>query len=122
MKNDPIQNRYEEVCRAVTTIASRDPSLRLGSTKPPCELILQSKNEGPMILLQVWPHRAVVHARSGSEPGGNSELEDHLSVDLTVGFHWDSVAFEDADDLVHHLYKHMLRRQKSVSAIEPLEE
>lgn len=113
------QERFTALRAALARLAEQTPGLRTDGPGNSAELILQEHDEGPMVTLQVGEHTATVRAYSGSDPAGTSELEDHLSVDLTRAYRWDAVVFEGADSLAYHLYKHMLRRRKAVSTLEP---
>lgn len=113
--------RYTALCGALKALTANKAGLRVAAEEP-FQVILQKGPEGPTVSLSVAPHTTKVVAISGPDHGGTSEVEDHLSVDLSSDFRWDSVAFEDADDLAYHLFKHMLRRTESVAHLDPLDE
>lgn len=113
--------RYSALCDALKALTGTEAGLRVASEDSPFQIILQKGPEGPTVSLAMAPHTTKVVATSGPDPGGTTEVEDHLSVDLSSDFRWDSVVFEDADDLAYHLFKHMLRRTESVSHLDPLD-
>lgn len=119
MSQATTEARYSALCAALATLTEERDHLRLAHPAHPCEIVLQADPEGPTVHLRAEAHTTRVRAHSGSDPGGTSDIDDHLSVDLTHGFRWDDVVFDDADDLAYHLYKHMLRRQRTVSGMEP---
>ena len=121
MTGESTGSRHAGLCTALEKLASETAGLRFRGRDQGCELMLQTDPEGPLVILQASPQRTTVLAFSGSDPGGTSTVEDHLSISLAQDFRWDEVVFADADDLAYHLYKHMLRRHKSVSSVEPLE-
>ena len=117
-----VNERFSALCEALKDLTEKRAGLRVSAKGSPFQIILQQAPEGPTVSLTVAPHTSRVIARSGSDSGGTSEVEDHLSVDLSHDFRWDSVVFEDAGDLAYHLYKHMLRRTESVSHLDPEDE
>ena len=76
---------------------------------------------GPEVVLIVETTRAELIARSGTQTAhaGQALIRDQLMVDLSKSYGWDDAECADASELAHFLFKHMLRRHKAASELEP---
>jgi hypothetical protein len=98
------------------------------SVLPPVEGQLRERlgvylvgQNSPEVILFVEEEQADLKAHSGEEQrhAGTALIHDILSVNLTTGFNWDDACCDTADELAYLLTKHMRRRLKAVTELEP---
>jgi hypothetical protein len=84
--------------------------------------VIQLRHDsGPEVLLTVETTAANLTATSGdaTSHAGTAVITDHLEVNLVTAYRWDDAECADATELAYILYKHMLRRHKAASELEP---
>lgn len=84
-----------------------------------CALTMHVPGRVGTVTLEIGAEFTRVTAVSTADHGGTSLLEDNLSVDLSQGYSWNDAIFSNANELAYYLHKHMLRRERSVSDLEP---
>lgn len=119
MPHSTAAERLEALRDAFARLADSAADVRFIAHASPWAVSLQAEPAGPRAVLVVGEQGATVNAYSGADPGGASRLEDRLNVDLARGYLWDDVEFDDADDLAHHLVKHMRRRLRELADVGP---
>ena len=123
MSNDQSHDRLAAISAAIQEASEASPNLSLvadGANTHRVSVRLLGKGTEEVRLV-ITVDGAQLTGRTGAEEAhaGETEIHDRLSVDLRDAFIWNGVECESAVELSALLVKHMRRRLKALTQIEP---